>query len=98
MNKDNIRRFTFRIHLTGGVYHDVLRECDRPKPPDPWWVLSDQLSLYTSIANKGWVRIKTIQGEMKMVQLRHVISLDLIDIKEGLDIAAIQAKIQNKKG
>lgn len=95
--KDNVRRFTFRIHLTDGRYLDVIRECDRPIPPDPMWVLNDQREIYTAAVNQGWARVITIDGSYRTVNVDHIVSIDIIDIAEGIDINAIRERY-NLKG
>ena len=90
--KSNVRRFTFRIHLSDGRYLDILRECDRPIPPKHNWVLNDQREILTAPYNKGWSTVKTINGHWEQVQSNHIVSISLIDVKEGIDINTIKER------
>lgn len=90
--KNNVRRFTFRLHLTDGRYLDVLRECDRPIPPEQNWVLNDQREIMTAPYNKGWTRVKTVEGHYEQVQTSHIVSISLIDVKEGIDTNSIKER------
>ena len=90
--KSNVRRFTFRINLTDGRYLDILRECDRPIPPKWDWVLNDQREIMTAPYNNGWTRVKTIDGHHEQVQTSHIVSISLIDVKEGVDINSVKER------
>lgn len=95
--KDNVRRFTFRIHLSDGRVLDVLRECDRPIPPDPMWVLNDQREIYTASHNNGWARVKTTEGHMEQINTEHIVSLSLIKVEEGIDIEKVKERYNLNK-
>ena len=98
LQKDNVRRFTFRVHLTDGRYLDILRECDRPIPPTHDWVLNDQRELMTAPHNNGWTRIKNKEGHWEQVQTSHIVSVSLIDVQEGIDINAKMKEYGIRKG
>ena len=96
VSKDNVRRFTFRIHLTDGRYLDIVRECDRPIPPTPEWVLNDQREILTAPYNGGWTRVITTEGHHEQIQTEHITSISLIDIQQGLDLDAVKERYLKK--